>query len=176
MNNINIQFYKTRIGEFILGSTNQKLCLLNYRHKKNRQRIDNRIQKGLMANYIEKDDDVLAQTRTQLDEYLCGNRHEFSIPLQMVGSDFQKSVWNALLEVPYGTTTSYLNIAKKINHEKAVRAVANANGANSISIIIPCHRIIGTNGKLVGYAGGLPTKEKLLMLEKQDDLFNLNKY
>ena len=175
MNHINIQYYKTRIGELILGSTDHKLCLLDYRYRKNRQGIDNRIQKGLMANYIEKDDNVLAETRTQLDEYLCGTRHDFTIPLKMVGSDFQKSVWHALLNVPYGTTSTYSNIAQEINNVKAVRAVANANGANSISIIIPCHRIIGSNGTLVGYAGGLPAKEKLLILEKHDDLFSSQK-
>lgn len=175
MNSINIQYYKTSIGELILGSSNQKLCLLDYRYRKTRQRVDNRLQKGLMANYIEKDDSLLFETRTQLDEYLSGIRHDFTIPLQMVGSEFQKSVWKALLKVPYGATSTYSNIAKNINNTKAVRAVASANGANSISIIIPCHRIIGSNGKLVGYAGGLPVKKKLLSLENNDDLFSYQK-
>jgi len=175
LNSINIQYYKTSIGELILGSSNQKLCLLDYRYRKTRQRVDNRLQKGLMANYIEKDDSLLFETRTQLDEYLSGIRHDFTIPLQMVGSEFQKSVWKALLKVPYGATSTYSNIAKNINNTKAVRAVASANGANSISIIIPCHRIIGSNGKLVGYAGGLPVKKKLLSLENNDDLFNRQK-
>ena len=84
----------------------------------------------------------------------------------MVGTDFQKSVWDALLEVPYGSTSTYLNLAKQINNEKAVRAVANANGANAIAIIIPCHRIIGTNGELTGFGGGLPLKKRLLKLEQ----------
>jgi len=175
LNSINIQYYKTSIGELILGSSNQKLCLLDYRYRKTRQRVDNRLQKGLMANYIEKDDSLLFETRTQLDEYLSGIRHDFTIPLQMVGSEFQKSVWKALLKVPYGATSTYSNIAKNINNTKAVRAVASANGANSISIIIPCHRIIGSNGKLVGYAGGLPVKKKLLSLENNDDLFSYQK-
>jgi len=83
----------------------------------------------------------------------------------MLGSDFQKSVWKALLEIPYGKTASYLELAKKIGNEKAVRAVANANGANAIGIIIPCHRIIGSDGSLTGYGGGLPLKKKLLELE-----------
>jgi len=84
----------------------------------------------------------------------------------MVGTDFQKRVWEALLRVPFGTTSTYLQLAKNIKNEKAVRAVAAANGANSMSIIIPCHRIIGSNGKLVGYAGGLPIKKQLLKLEQ----------
>ncbi|MEA1911070.1 MAG: methylated-DNA--[protein]-cysteine S-methyltransferase, partial [Spirochaetota bacterium] len=80
--------------------------------------------------------------------------------------DFQKNVWNALLKVPYGTTSTYLQLAKDINNEKAVRAVAGANGANAIGIIIPCHRIIGSNGELVGYGGGLTVKKRLLKIEK----------
>ena len=172
MSSINIQYYKTSIGELILGSSNHKLCLLDYRYRKMRQRVDNRLKKGLMADYIEKDDSVLSQTRLQLKEYLNGNRHNFTIPLNMVGSDFQKSVWEALLKVPYGATSTYSTIAENINNINAVRAVANANGANCIGIIIPCHRIIGSNGELVGYAGGLSIKKKLLNLERNYDLFN----
>lgn len=173
MSNINIQYYKTNIGELILGSFNNKLCLLDYRYRKMRQRVDNRIKKGLMADYIEKDNSVLSETRVQLNEYLANTRSDFTIPIQLVGSEFQKTVWEALLEVPYGSTSTYSKIAKDINNIKAVRAVANANGANSISIIIPCHRIIGSNGELTGYAGGLPAKEKLLKLENNYDLFSL---
>lgn len=172
MNNINIQYYKTKIGEMIIGSTNNKLCLLDFRYRKMRRRIDDRIKKGLRSNYLEKDDDILSETRSQLDEYINGTRYHFTIPLQMVGSDFQKSVWKALLNVPYGSTSTYSQIAKDIDNINAVRAVANANGANCIGIIIPCHRIIGSNGELVGYAGGLSIKEKLLKLEKNDDLFS----
>ena len=104
-------------------------------------------------------------TREQLDEYLNGDRKEFDIPLLIVGTDFQKNVWNALMKVPYGVTSTYLHLAKDINNEKAVRAVASANGANSIGLIIPCHRIIGSDGELVGYGGGLPVKKRLLKLE-----------
>jgi len=86
----------------------------------------------------------------------------------MVGTDFQKSVWNALMRVPYGATSTYLQLAKDIDNEKAVRAVASANGANSIGLIIPCHRIIGSDGELVGYGGGLPVKKRLLKLEQSN--------
>ncbi len=165
-NKINIQYYKTRIGELILGSYEDKLCLLDFRYRKMRTTVDNRIKKNLDAEYIEQDDEVLLETRKQLDEYLTGEREEFNVPLLMVGSDFQKSVWEALLKVPYGATSSYLQLAKNIDNEKAVRAVANANGANAIGIIIPCHRIIGSNGELVGYGGGLPVKKRLLKLEQ----------
>ena len=166
MNQINIQYLKTKIGELILGSFDNKLFMLDFRYRKMRTTIDNRIKKNLNAEFALKDDDILVETRKQLDEYLSREREEFDIPLLMIGSDFQKSVWNALLKVPYGTTSSYLQLAKNINNEKAVRAVANANGANAIGIIIPCHRIIGSNGELVGYGGGLPVKKKLLELEQ----------
>ncbi len=165
MNPIHIQYYKTKIGEMMIGSYDHQLCLLDFRYRKMRSRIDRRLQNGLMAEYVEKDDSILLETRKQLDEYLAGNRTKFTIPLLTVGSDFQKNVWQALLNVPYGTTSTYLQLTKDINNPKAVRAVANANGANAISIIIPCHRIIGSNGELVGYAGSLPVKKRLLNIE-----------
>jgi methylated-DNA-[protein]-cysteine S-methyltransferase len=165
MKNINIQFYETEFGEFILGSFNTRLCLLDFRYRKMRSSIDKRIKKDLRAEYIEKDDNILQETRKQLDWYF-NNRTEFDIPLLLTGTAFQKSVWKALMKVSFGKTSTYLAIAKEINNEKAVRAVANAIGANSIGIIIPCHRIIGSNGKLVGYAGGLDIKKRLLKLER----------
>ena len=165
MNQINIQYYKTKIGELILGSFDGKLCLLDFRYRKMRKTVDDRIKKGLNINFVEHDDEILEKTREQLDEYLNGDRKEFDISLLMVGTYFQKSVWDALMKVPYGTTSTYLQLAKNINNEKAVRAVASANGANSIGIIIPCHRIIGSDGELVGYGGGLPVKKRLLKLE-----------
>ncbi len=166
MNQINIQYYKTKYAEFILGSFDNKLCLLDFRYRKMRTTVDNRLQKGLNANFIEQDDVILKETRRQLDEYFNMERKKFNIPLITVGTDFQKSVWEGLLKIPYGTTSTYLQLAKNIDNEKAVRAVANANGANSIAIIIPCHRIIGTNGELTGFGGGLPLKKKLLELEQ----------
>ncbi len=168
MNRIEIQYYKTKIGELILGSFEDKLCLLDFRYRRMRNMVDKRIKGGLNANFIEQDNSVLKETRDQIDEYLIGNRKKFSVPLLMVGSDFQKQVWHELMNVKYGETASYLDLAKKIENEKAVRAVASANGANSIGLIIPCHRIIGSNGKLVGYGGGLAVKKRLLILEKEN--------
>ena len=166
MNQIHIQYFKTNYGEFILGSYDGKLCMVDFRYRKMRKTVDDRIKKGLNAEFVEQDDEILQRTRIQLDEYFNMQRREFDIPIQMVGTDFQKSVWEALLKVPYGTTSTYLQLAKEIGNEKAVRAVANANAANAIGIIIPCHRIIGTNGELTGYAGGLPLKKRLLELEQ----------
>lgn len=166
MNKINISYYKTRIGELILGSFANKLCLLDFRYRKKREAIDARLQKGLKAEYRELEDNIIKQTKIELDQYFSGERKQFDLPLLMVGSEFQKQVWHALLAIDYGKTASYQQLAKNINNEKAVRAVANANGANAIGIIIPCHRIIGSNGELVGYAGGLPAKKRLLKIEQ----------
>lgn len=165
MNHISIQYYKTNAAEFVLGCYDQQLCLLDFRYRKMRTTVDNRIKRGLKAEFVEQDDDILGAARSQLDEYFLGQRREFDLPLLMVGSDFQKAVWRALLEIPYGETASYLELARRMQRETAVRAVASANGANAMSIIIPCHRIIGSNGELVGYGGGLPLKKKLLALE-----------
>ena len=165
-NQINIQFYKTKVAEFILGSFDGKLCLLDFRYRRMRGAIDKRLQKGLGAEFVERDDDILQMARTQIDEYFLGSRQEFELPLLLVGSDFQKSVWNGLMQIPYGSTSSYLDLARQVDQVKAIRPVAAANGANAIAIIIPCHRIIGSNGDLVGYGGGLPLKKRLLKLEQ----------
>ena len=166
MNQINIQYYKSKIGELIIGSFEEKLCLLDFKYRRMRTTVDNRIKKGLNADYIEQDGRILQETKKQFDEYLNGKRKEFDIPVLTVGSDFQKIVWKALMKVPYGTTATYLQLAESIDNENAVRAVAAANGANAIAIIIPCHRIIGSDGELVGYGGGLPVKKRLLKLEQ----------
>jgi len=171
MNQISIQFCKTKIGELIFGSFEDKLCLLDFKYRKMRKTVDERIKKGLKANFKEHNTEIIEKARAELDEYFRGNRKEFDLLLQMVGTDFQKSVWNALLKVPYGTTSTYLQLAFDINNKKAVRAVASANGANSMAIIVPCHRIIGSNGELVGYGGGLPVKKRLLKLEQKQDCF-----
>ena len=165
-NNIKIQYYQTKIGELILGSFEGNLCILDFRHSKKRTTIDKRIKTGLKANFLEEEDAILAETKKQVAEYLDGNRKEFDIPLLMVGTDFQKNVWNALLKIPYGTTITYLQLAKNIGNAKAVRAVANADGANAMAVIIPCHRVIESNGGLGGYGGGVAIKKQLLELEK----------
>jgi len=108
---------------------------------------------------------ILEQTQKQLNEYFSGIRKEFDLPLEFKGTDFQKRVWSALLTIPYGETRSYADIARQVGSPKAVRAVGLANSKNPISIIAACHRVIGSNGKLTGYAGGLHNKEYLLRLE-----------
>lgn len=115
--------------------------------------------------YTAKLDGVLKLTVTQLKEYFAGKRNSFEIPLDLTGTDFQKSVWKSLQKIPFGKTTSYKDLALKLKNEKAVRAVGTANGRNPICIIIPCHRVIGSNGSLTGFSGGLDRKKKLLELE-----------
>ena len=163
--NIQVSYFKTPIGELILGSFENKLCLADWRYRKMRDSVDNRIKKGLKTGFEEGGSDVIEKTISQLSEYFEKERTQFDIPLLLVGTDFQKQVWNALVEIPFGKTESYLELSKTLGNEKAIRAVATANGANAISIIVPCHRIIGYDGSLTGYAGGLPAKKKLLELE-----------
>ena len=156
---------KTPVGELMIGSYNDKLCLADWRYRKMRSAIDSRIQKGLSTDYEEGNSSVIEQTEEQLAEYFSGSRTGFDIPLLFVGTDFQKRVWDALTNIQYGKTETYLGLSKILGDPKAVRAVATANGANAISILVPCHRIIGSTGDLVGYAGGIPVKKKLLTLE-----------
>jgi methylated-DNA-[protein]-cysteine S-methyltransferase len=108
---------------------------------------------------------LLIAAERQLTEYFSGARTEFDLPLDPHGSEFQKKVWQALREIPFGETRSYLDLAKAVGSAKAVRAVGAANGKNPLSIVVPCHRVIGTNGSLTGFAGGLEAKAKLLALE-----------
>ncbi|WP_180082027.1 methylated-DNA--[protein]-cysteine S-methyltransferase [Acinetobacter sp. YH12201] len=109
---------------------------------------------------------ILLETQKQLTEYFAGKRQQFDLPLDFEGTEFQKKVWQALLTIPFGETRSYRDIAEQIGNVKAVRAVGAANGKNPISIIAPCHRVVGANGKLVGFAGGLENKEILLKIEQ----------
>ena len=130
-----------------------------------RKVIDERIKKGLVADYQEENSEVTDMTISQLEEYFSGKREVFTIPLLLEGTDFQKNVWEELMKIPFGKTETYLGLSKNLGNELAIRAVASANGANAISIIVPCHRIIGSKGDLVGYAGGIAAKKNLLQLE-----------
>ena len=115
--------------------------------------------------------ELLSMATFQLDEYFLGKRTTFSLPFKLTGTPFQLAVWKELQNIPYGQTTSYKEIAQKINKPKAYRAVGMANNKNPLPIIIPCHRVIGSNGKLIGYAGGLKLKNYLLELEKSHTNF-----
>jgi methylated-DNA-[protein]-cysteine S-methyltransferase len=116
--------------------------------------------------YIIEDTQTIKIAKQQLDEYFLGTRTTFSLPIKLAGSEFQMKVWEALAEIPYGETRSYKQIGERIGNPKASRAVGHANNRNPVSIIIPCHRVIGSNGQMVGYGGGLDIKEQLHALEK----------
>ncbi len=143
-----------------------------YKIKENYIKISYDIDKIIGIDFVNNIKDKGIETELtklvycQLLEYFDGNRKSFDFPYELKGTEFQKKVWLALLNIPYGQTASYKDIARIIGDEKASRAVGNANNKNPIAIIVPCHRVIGTNGKLVGYAGGLHIKEMLLNLEK----------
>lgn len=116
----------------------------------------------------EKETLLIKKTKIELIEYFAGKRKTFDIPIKLDGTEFQVKVWKELLKLPYGETCSYLDIAKKIGNPNAARAVGMANNKNKIQIIIPCHRVIGSDKKLIGYAGGIKIKEKLLKLERDN--------
>ncbi len=165
MNRIDIQYFQTPVGEMILGSYDNKLCIADWRYRKKRESIDRRVQKGLNATFVEEESSVLKLAKEELEAYFKGLRKTFDIPLLLVGTEFQKNVWQELIQIPFGATASYKELAQNIDKEKAVRAVASAVSANAISIFIPCHRVIGTDGSLTGYAGGLEVKKRLLEIE-----------
>lgn len=160
--------FRTPCGELLLGAFNGKLCLCDWRYRRMRTTIDARIRRGLQAEVEEGDAPVIYGAIKQLEAYFAGERHTFDLPLRFVGTDFQQRVWKALQEIPYGATITYAELASMVGEPSAVRAVASANGANALSIIVPCHRVIGSDGSLTGYAGGLGAKRKLLQLEGAD--------
>lgn len=150
---INYFCYDTEIGRIKISEKDEKIIGLGFSDYKK-------------ENEIEKETDAIRKTYLQLKEYLSGKRKNFDIEIEMIGTEFQKKVWKELLNIPYGETRSYKDIAIAIGNGKACRAVGNANNKNPIAIIVPCHRVVGSNGSMTGYAGGLNIKEKLLKIEK----------
>ena len=167
MNSIHIQYYNSPCGEIVLASMGNELCLCDWNEMPCAERNKHRLVKYMNAVFRVETSDVLEQTKKQLDEYFAGTRKAFDIPLHPVGTEFQQQVWNALLEIPYGETRSYKDIALSIANPKGIRAVAQAIGANGISILIPCHRVIGSNHSLTGFAGGIEAQRILLEIERE---------
>jgi|TARA_B110000503_G_C6972309_1_gene339715 methylated-DNA-[protein]-cysteine S-methyltransferase len=149
-------YYQSPLGDIALTANNEGLTALSFMQGLSPLVIDEK--------FIQSDQ-VFKHVCLQLTEYFNGDRDSFELPLAQTGTAFQNKVWQALSTIKQGETKSYAWLAKKINNEKAVRAVGTANGANKIALIIPCHRVIGINGQLTGYAGGLALKAKLLMHE-----------
>ena len=164
--NVSIQYYDSPCGELILASTGNALCLCDWNGMPCAERNIRRIGRYVNAWFMIGSSPVLEQAKRQLDEYFAGERRIFSIPLRPFGTDFQQCVWKSLLDIPYGETRSYMEIAVNIGNARAVRAVAQAIGANGIDIFIPCHRVIGSNHSLTGFTGGLDKKKFLLGLER----------
>jgi len=156
----------TPLGKMFAASTNKGICLLVFYNEKMIQKLLDKLKKFFDADIMSAHNIHFDKLREELDEYFEGKREVFEVPLQLLGTPFQQKVWNILQAIPYGNTISYQEQAVLINNKNAVRAVANANANNLIAIIIPCHRVIGKNGKLTGYAGGIDKKEFLLNLEK----------
>lgn len=153
MNKIYQTYYNSPLGQIELTGTKEGIISIMFR------------EDGEQAKDIPV---VLAECYQQIDEYFQGKRHSFSFKYVLNGTEFQKKVWAELAKIPYGETVSYKNIAETIGNLKAIRAVGNANGKNTLNIVIPCHRVIGANGSLTGYGGGLWRKEWLINHEQKN--------
>ena len=151
-------WFESPIGPLLLAGADSKLKLVSFAKGKHARQVH--------PDWIE-DASVFADAIDQLQRYFAGNLETFDLPLLLEGTAFQKKVWTALKNIPYGETISYKTLAQRVGSPKAVRAVGAANGANPIPIILPCHRVIGNDGSLTGFGGGLPLKQKLLALESR---------
>ncbi|QRN40753.1 MAG: methylated-DNA--[protein]-cysteine S-methyltransferase [Neisseriaceae bacterium] len=167
INTIEIKIISTPIGDYVSGIFNGKVCLLDLIQNGRTERILDKISTYYQANLCFKSSSpVLDELKNQLDSYFSKKRTQFTIPTVFCGTKFQISVWNSLKTIPYGETISYKEQAILLEKPNAVRSIANANSRNLISILIPCHRVIGSDGSLTGYAGGLSIKKALLELER----------
>jgi AraC family transcriptional regulator of adaptative response/methylated-DNA-[protein]-cysteine methyltransferase len=155
----------TPLGPMLAAASDEGICLLEFTDRRMLETQLNRIRKRITTDILPGNNSHLDVLEKQLNEYFAGKRKLFSLPLVLSGTPFQEKVWSALLDIPYGETRSYKQQAQAIGQPEAVRAVARANGDNRIAIIIPCHRVIGSDGQLVGYGGGLFRKQYLLSLE-----------
>lgn len=162
------QTYHSPVGELRLGTIDGALCLCDWANRKARSTIERRLRQHFDADFFEQSDPLLLEAVTQLEAYFDGQRQSFDIPIATAGSEFQNTVWQTLQRIPFGEVWSYSALADSLGNPSAVRAVANANGANALSIFIPCHRVIGKNNALTGYAGGIDAKQRLLSLERQE--------
>jgi len=158
---------ETQLGAIIAGSVNEGICMCKFNGKNNLEAELNNLKRYLKQEISEGKNDHIENLRFQMNEYFAGIRKSFDLPLVTFGTEFQKRVWNELLNIPYGSTISYKQQAAALKNPLSVRAVANANGMNRIAIIIPCHRVIGSDGSLTGYADGLHRKQWLLEHEKK---------
>ena len=163
---IHITRFSTEIGPMFAGATSQGICLLEFTDRRMLETEFRDLRKRLNAVILPGENPHLVQVEREIEQYFQGKRKKFSVPLHTPGTEFQQSVWQGLKKIPYGQTRSYKEQAINLGKPNAVRAVASANGHNRVAIIIPCHRVIGSDGKLVGYGGGLHRKKWLLDFEQ----------
>ena len=172
MEGIFIKEFSTPLGEMIAGATTEGLCLLDFKSQRSERKIKE-IEKLLGTTVIKGENEYLSQAWDQLQEYFDHKRREFTVKLFNPGTEFQCRIWNSIRMIPFGTTVTYEKHSSSLQMPLAIRAVAHAVGSNRILIIVPCHRILGKNGNLTGYAGGLERKRQLLDLESGSSLFGL---
>ncbi|EJL68574.1 methylated-DNA--[protein]-cysteine S-methyltransferase [Chryseobacterium populi] len=163
---IHLKTISTPLGDMFACAVNEGICLLEFTDRKNMERQFISLSKALNAEIVQGENKHFKQLETELKEYFEGKRAEFEVPLYITGTAFQEKVWQLLREIPMGEIRTYKQQSEFLGNPKAIRAVGTANGINKIAILIPCHRVIGSNGELVGYAGGIWRKQKLLELEK----------
>ena len=162
---ITIRHYETPCGELLLGAIGSRLCLCCWKASERSLRVAERVRRMCGAEFVESHSAVIEHAVAELDEYFAGRRTDFDVPLLFIGTDFRQSLWNGLAGIPYGHKVTYGEMARRLGCPRSVRAVANAAGANPLSLFAPCHRVIGADGSLTGYAGGLEVKRALLDLE-----------
>lgn len=165
---VNITYIETDLGLMIAAATDKGICMFEFADYKLIDLELRQLSKAFNAPLVQGENPHFDLLRKQLEAYFKGERKTFDIPLDLVGTEFQKKVWLSLLHIPYGCTTTYGKQAERLGKPSSVRAVANANGKNKISIILPCHRVIGADGSLTGYGGGMWRKKKLLEFEKKN--------
>lgn len=165
---IDLKRIETPIGEMIACANEDGICMLEFNDRKSLEKELKEIAQKHNATIVQGENPHFKTLEKELKDYFNGKIKDFTVPLSPVGTDFQKNVWKVLRKIPYATTKTYLQQAEILGNPKATRAVANANGLNKISIIIPCHRVIGSNGKLTGYGGGVWRKQFLLDLERKN--------
>ena len=165
---VNITHVETDLGLMIACATDKGICMFEFADYKLIEMEFRQLTAIFKAPLVLGDNPHFHTLKSQVEEYFKGERRDFDIPLELAGTEFQKHAWLSLLKIPYGCTTSYAKQAKLLGKPSAVRAVANANAKNKISIILPCHRVIGADGALTGYGGGIWRKKKLLELEREN--------
>jgi methylated-DNA-[protein]-cysteine S-methyltransferase len=164
LNDLYISQYDSPLGALLLGELDGRLCYCDWVSGKRKILFD-KMTIDLNARVVERRTVLHEEAITQLEHYFNGARKTFDLPLLLSGTPFQKEVWTLLGTIPYGKTWSYEELATKLKNVKAIRAIASTNGLNKLAILLPCHRVIGKDGSLTGYSGGISSKEKLLKLE-----------